>query len=83
MRVRDYGYMQTAGLSAFDDESRATLERLVKRPFDRFNNPIFCRSCTDRIGVGYTERCPRWNSASAHICPFREALISQMEKEEA
>ena len=71
----------TAGLAAFDDQTREQIDRVMKRPFDRFGNPIFCRSCTDRMGRGYSERCPRWKTATAHMCPFREAL--QNAKEEA
>lgn len=72
--------MTTSGIAAFDAKGIQTLERLVKRPFDRFGSPIFCHSCTDRVGVGYTERCPRQGSSSAHVCPFREVLLAKLEE---
>jgi hypothetical protein len=75
--------MSTAGLFAFDAKSREIIERLARKPFDRFGSPIFCKSCTDRVGVGYTERCPRQGTSSAHLCPFREVLLAKPETEDA
>lgn len=66
--------MTTKGLAAFDEETQEAYAAVLKRPFDCFGNPIFCRSCTDRLGRGFTARCPRWGTATEQHCPFRNAM---------
>lgn len=67
--------MTTAGINAFAPETIDQLKQLTKKhPLDCFGAPVFCKSCTCRVGRGATQRCGRWNTAIAESCPFRDIL---------
>lgn len=63
----------TAGINAFDDRTQAQLKALRANPIAKNGTPIFCKSCTDKMGYGHPELCPRRGTQTAGQCPFRES----------
>lgn len=74
--------MRPHGLDAFDEPTRREVERLMKRPINRFGEPIYCRSCTDALGR-FNGKCPRKGTATVHLCPFRQAFEDETAEAEA